>query len=83
MKMKVEIIEIREEKADVLLLVRCCRPHQKDTPFSKGREELDKNNELFKENAERYRQEMKEFRKRTLLLHLGHALLIQDERGEL
>ncbi len=76
--MNVKILEIREEKADVLLFIRCCKPHQKDTPFSKGREELYRNNELFQKYADEHRHEMREFRKRTQKLHLGDAQLLQD-----
>jgi hypothetical protein len=80
--MKVEIKQISIKEDSVFLLIRCCKPHQKETPWSNGREELDRNNKLFQEYAEEYRQEMKEFRKRTLKLHLGVAQLAQDGEGE-
>ena len=77
--MKVEIKQISVgSEGTVRLLLQCCEPQRKETPFSNGREELDRNNELFQEYAEEHRQEMKEFRKRTLKLHLGKAQLIQD-----
>jgi hypothetical protein len=76
--MRVEIKQITVQKDDVFLFIRCCKPHQKETPFSNGHEELVVNNKLFQENADQYRQEMKEFRKRTLKLHFGDAQLLQD-----
>lgn len=77
--MKVEIKQISVSgEGTVRLLLQCCEPQQKETPFSNGREELDRNNKLFERYSEEYHQEMKEFRKRTLKLHLGAAQLSQD-----
>ena len=81
--MRVEIKDIAEEaNGDVLLLIRCCPPRRKQTPISKGREDLKQNNNLFKEYAKVYRQEMKEFRDRTRKLHLGEATLYQGSENE-
>ncbi len=76
--MLVEIKRISHEGDEVRLVVRCCKPQRKVIPWSNGREELDKNNMLFEEYSEEHRQEMEEFRKRTLKLHLGKAQLVQD-----
>lgn len=81
--MKVEIKQIAEEKDDVFLLIRCCKPRQKQTPIPRcGRGKLNKDNELFQRYAEEHRQDMREFWKITLKLHLGVAHLSQEGVGE-
>jgi hypothetical protein len=77
-KMIVEIKKITEKKDDIYIFIKCRKPHQKETPWSHGREELDKNNELFQQDSEQHRQEMNEYEKRALQLHLGEAILTQD-----
>jgi hypothetical protein len=76
--MIVEIKTIAEEKDGVFILIRCRNPYQKETPWSHGREELDRNNELFQKYAEQHRQELNEYKKRAQQLHLGEAILTQD-----
>lgn len=77
--MLVEIKQIvQDEKDDTFLLIRCCKPHQKQTPLSKGQEELDRNNKLFEEYAEQHKLRISEYQKQILQLHLGEAILTQD-----
>lgn len=76
--MEAEIKQIAWENEDLVLHIRIHKPRQKETPWPNGREELDRNNELYSEYTKQHRLRVSEFRKRMCQIHLGEAILIQD-----
>jgi hypothetical protein len=77
-KMVVDIKKIDEVGDDMMIVLYCRKPEQKNIPWSHGREELDRNNAQFEINSKQHQEDMKEYKKEIHKIHIGHALLIQD-----
>lgn len=77
-KIVVDIKKIDEVGDDMMIVLYCRKPKQKNVPWSHGREELDRNNAQFMIDSKQHQEDMKEYKKETRKIHAGHALLIQD-----
>jgi hypothetical protein len=77
-KIIVDIKNIDEVCDDTMLVLYCRKPERKSIPWSRGREELDRNNAQFEVDSKQYQEDLKEYRKEIHKIHIGHAILIQD-----
>lgn len=75
--MNVDIKNIIKEDDEIIITVICCKPQQKETPWSNGPDELKKNNLLFQKYSQEYKQAMSKWWHDVNKIHLGKAQLIQ------
>ena len=78
-KLAVDIKKIDEVGDDMMIELYCHKPEQKSVSWSVGLEELDRNNSQFQTDSKQHQQNMKEYKKEIHKIHIGHALLIQDQ----
>jgi hypothetical protein len=78
-KIKVDIKKIDEVDDDMMIVLYCRKPMRRNVPWSLSGEELERNNVQFRIDSEQHRQDMKEYKKEIHKIHIGHALLIQDQ----
>ena len=74
-----DIKKIDEVGDDMMIELYCHKPEQKSVSWSHGREELERNNLQYQTNAKQHQQDTKEYKKEIHKIHIGHALLIQDQ----
>lgn len=77
-KIKVDIKKIDEVGDDIMIVLYCRKPMQRNVPWSLRGEDLERNVQ-FRIDSEQHRQDMKEYKKEAHKIHIGHALLIQDQ----
>lgn len=82
-KLIVDIKRIEEIGDTMAVYLHCRKPKQKTIPWSHGRKELDRNNLQFEIDSKQHQEDMGEYKKELYKLHVGKAILTQNEGGEI